>query len=345
MDFGLKELGITLMVGAFVILGLEAIMHYLFNQPLTGFFQEVLKKSSSLGKTAGKQSKADAGNAEKTEQKEHTAGVVVFLAASFAVGIIAEDLSFKYVDSSHVPVKAIPAMVLPNWVISETGLPTTGDDRVATLIGDISQPRISPLIRDLASNNAFLINDHQGTGQKVQDWIKSPSPCRPGTGGVNCPSREEVEKSMAGLYYYAKNTVYNNPHHYDELRKIQARLEFTRSLSLIAFIFFVAAILSVLGLLIKNGMSPRKPGAREPHLRRLPARALALLAILFGVYFFSLWAYARETDAFNRRAFGYFSTMLITDKRNEEQRLREKLAPSYQPPTPVMTSQTSPTKP
>jgi len=43
MDLGLKELGITLMVGAFFILGLEAIMHYFFNTQLTGFFQDVLK--------------------------------------------------------------------------------------------------------------------------------------------------------------------------------------------------------------------------------------------------------------------------------------------------------------
>jgi len=338
MDLGLKELGITLMVGAFFILGLEAIMHYFFNTQLTGFFQDVLKsravsRATHADEQIGHEDIAATGS---NQQKEHTASVVLFIAASFAVGIIAEDLSFKYVDSSGLPVKTIPAKVLPKSIINLAGLPTEDDDRVATLIADMSDPRPSPLIRDLAANDAFLISDRKGIGQKFQNWIKEPH-CRPGDPVDKCPTVDEVNGAIQSLYYHAKNTVYDNPHYYDELRRIQARLEFTRSLSLIGLFFFILAVLSAVVLLLKQILTPRKDDEFQTSSRNLRARVPVFLALLFGVYFFCLWAYARETDAFNKRAFGYFSTMLIADRQAERQRLREKLAPSYQPPDPDKT--------
>lgn len=39
MDLGIKEIGITFIVGAFFILGLELILFYFFGLQLTGFFQ------------------------------------------------------------------------------------------------------------------------------------------------------------------------------------------------------------------------------------------------------------------------------------------------------------------
>lgn len=42
MDFGLKEIGITFMVGAFTILGFELVLFYLCGLGITGFFRERL---------------------------------------------------------------------------------------------------------------------------------------------------------------------------------------------------------------------------------------------------------------------------------------------------------------
>jgi hypothetical protein len=39
MDDVLKDLSVTLLIGGFVILGLEAILYFLYRRSLTGFFQ------------------------------------------------------------------------------------------------------------------------------------------------------------------------------------------------------------------------------------------------------------------------------------------------------------------
>ena len=48
MDLGIKELGITLIVGVFTLLGAEMIAYFLFNRPLTTFFQDVLRSNKTF---------------------------------------------------------------------------------------------------------------------------------------------------------------------------------------------------------------------------------------------------------------------------------------------------------
>src|SRR5688572_1938389 len=99
MDF-IKELGITLLVGAFTILGAEAILHYYFNRGFVGFFEGKLGLEES-GKVG----------------KEQTMTIAVFIAFAFAVGVVVEDLSWKYRDSKDMPFRTIPAKILPNSLI------------------------------------------------------------------------------------------------------------------------------------------------------------------------------------------------------------------------------------
>ena len=324
----IKELGLTVMVGVFSILGLEVMMHYFFNRPLTGLFQEILEKQAGTSDT-----KTENGN-------DNTATVVLFVAAAFTVGIVAEDLSFKY--DNELPFRTIPAKITRGHFVQKLGLPTEDDDLVSSLLGSMKDPKPNQLLTELAYNNAFLINDHPQIGEKVQRWILTADRCIPGSQEENCPSQRDVEKAFKYLFYFAKNTAYSNEYHYDELRKIQSRLEFMRSLSMIAFIYFAIGVVLWVVLSFKRRLWDRKKGTVPEEIYKVHSKAPMVLAVLFLVYFFSLWAYSRETDAFNRRAFGYLSSSLVEERRQTESKPQQ---PDPRPfPTPEPSSNSSRTK-
>jgi len=105
MDLGIKELGITFMVGAFTILGFELLLHHFFNIQLTGFFKGKLglDGQESTNQTA---SAKRLSRRVEVDAKEQTMKTAVFIGLAFAIGILAEDLSYKYVDSIQFPIKS-----------------------------------------------------------------------------------------------------------------------------------------------------------------------------------------------------------------------------------------------
>jgi len=325
MDFGIKELGITLMVGAFTMLGFEAILHYLFNRGLIGFF------SGRLGLEANKRtpSLSSDDSAKGQNKPDQTMTITVFILLAFGIGILAEDLSYKYLDNENFSFRTVLAKILPDEVVTDLALPSEDSDIAITLVKSLKQPTPISLAKDLAAARAFEITDHYntGVGKRVQAWIESTPPCEPQDKPTpNCPSRGEVEESFKSLFYHAKNTVYKHPNHYDELKRMQARLEFTRSIALIAFIYFIIAVITGTSLMIFHSFSRHR---RRKRLAELRVRFPATVAILFCVYFVSVWAFERENDAFNRRAFGYFATETLSDKRQRdiEELLERSLGP------------------
>ncbi len=303
MDFGIKELGITLMVGFFAMLGFEAILHYFFNRGIIGFFP---------------------GSRSGFDKPDHTMTLTVLILLAFSLGLLVEDVSYKYADSEEVPFRTVLAKILPDEVITGLDLPSEDNDLVMTLVKSLKEPHPIPLARDLGREGGLTIADqsHELYVEEVQEWIKQEKPCSPGEKHTQlCPSRAEVEASLKNLYYYAKNNVYKDENHYDEMKRIQARLEFSRSISLISFFYFIVSLVIGLFLILFYSLKGRKQRKRLLELR---VRVPAVLGILFCVYFFSVWAFARETDAFNRRALGYFSTILLYDQRQRELRLKEK---------------------
>jgi hypothetical protein len=317
MDLGIKELGITFLIGAFTILGLELILYYFFNIQLTGFFQGRLGLEEDLPVNEDNNQnahKARDGRHDRGEIKEQTMKTAVFIGLAFAIGILAEDLSYKYVDSIQTPLKAVPAIILPDELINTLDLPSKYDSRVKTLIHDPKgNPHARPLAKDLARNGAFSLTDPDH-GMKVESWIMNPQGCKSTETGIDtCPTLDEITGSVLKLYYHAKNRAYDRENYYDEMKRIQTRLEFSRSISMIAFVYFVLGLLLLIPLFI-NSRRNRKTKVTRDERRKIYVRVPAVLLILFFVFFFSIWAYERESDEFNKRAFGYYSSMLITEK-------------------------------
>jgi hypothetical protein len=338
MDLGIKELGITFLVGAFTILGIELILYHYFHIHLTGFFQGRLGLAGADAVDAEKKSNEDK---DKAETKELTMRTAVFIGLAFAIGILAEDLSSKYRDSLFIPFRSVSERILPDSLVGALDLPVIFDSRFKTLIYLNDEQKLVPnaLAKDLAYTQAFSHVD-PARGKKIEEWIADDqNRCTPGRDATaTCPSLSELTHSIHKLYYYAKNNAYGHENYYDEMKRIQIRLDFSRSISMIALIYFCIAVFMLVPLQlaptswlmrklpginawllkVKQSLRTKRPEREvddpRPHQFSMLFRVPMVLLILFMVYFVGGWAYAREAEEFNKRAFGYFSSMQIKQK-------------------------------
>jgi len=250
MDFGLKEIGLTLLIGAFTISGFELILRYVFNKSAIGFLENNMRFIPGA--------KAPPNESAGTRNDEKTMSALVFLGFSFLFGLLAEDISYKYEDSVQMPFKSIPAMtvkLLSQSVREQMGFEhilSRFDSRISTLVGNLAEtPKITPLAKELAQSEAFRKVD-QDKGKKVEAWIKKPTNLMADSTSDGELSQKDVAASITGLYYLAKNQVYGNANYYDEMKRIQSRLEFSRSISMIAFLYLLFGLaLSSVSLIYK----------------------------------------------------------------------------------------------
>lgn len=320
MDLGIKELGVTFIIGAFTILGLESILHHFFNKQLTGFFRGRLGLTAE--KPANEQKKSEATDTDDSSKRheESPMTAAVFIGLAFAIGVLAEDVSYKYRDTLGKPFGSVSELMLPRSLVYALDLPLKYDLRVYLLFKDDAQSDKlvpQPLAEDLARTKSFSLVDPE-YGEKIERWIVSKRECTPTSASVeSCLTVKELEHATGRLYYYAKNKAFAEDNYYDEMKKIQLRMDFSRSLAMIAFVYFVLALVIALfftarrlaillfpleGPLIRGGSHTNK---------KLLVRGGVVLVVLFSLYVVAIWAFVRESDEFNKRAFGYYSTTRI----------------------------------
>lgn len=312
MEVGIKELGITLIVGAFTILGFEAILHFFFNRGPIGFFQGRigLLDSSQLANENNVTPDRQSGEGKPKDEKYQTITLAFFVALAFASGILVENLSYSFI---YLPKAA-----------QERIFQREHDSRVWTLVQDYREkPDLKQqwwIAKDLARNDAFRKVDPVN-GEKVQAWLNQSNRCTPDENP--CIPKMEIKGAIEKLFYYAKNRVYADPNYYDELRKIQSRQEFARSLTVISSTYLVFAVLIGGFQLLWFGSTTKRRRQHEDRWEELRRRVPRVVGILLIVCLFSQWTFDSESDEFNKRIFGYFSSMLIAEKLHEEQKIRE----------------------
>lgn len=138
MDKSVGELGLTLLSGAFVILGIDAIIFYIWKRPGTGFFQ------GSLGFRKGTDDNAS----------QSPVSTLLFIGLSFFVGSAIESYSYMFFE--------------------EFPLVNKHETRLSVLFSRDGR-RPSSLAKELIENNLFVKIDPVN-GKSTQDWILSESP-------------------------------------------------------------------------------------------------------------------------------------------------------------------------
>lgn len=314
MDFVLKEIGFTLLTGALAIAGFELVLRFILKKSVIDFLRD------PIGSVVGIASSPDDPHEMKTS-RVHSMFALVFIGFSFVLGLLAEDLSDKREDCISLPVTLTSP--LPRWVPWKPSLPTF-DYGVSILVGELSDPRAEPLAKDLANSGAFRKVDNEN-GERVEEWILSAKTNK--LTGMNewrtipnqVLSDKAVKDSIKTLHYFSKNWAYGHPNHYDELSRIKSRKDFTRSFALITLIqwligFFLALIIAGCALVTLSAKQPKRKVMSNPLSWKWMLRVSLALVILLVFNLLGVWAYQRESEAYNKRVFGYYSSKLIAER-------------------------------
>ncbi|HEX8264232.1 MAG TPA: hypothetical protein VF596_02325 [Pyrinomonadaceae bacterium] len=219
MEFDLKEISITLALGAYVLLGFE-LLCYLYWQ--NGLGLNLLKTVT-----------------DKNVSPYYL--IALSVVACFVIGLLAETLSDKLVDEDD-------SWIQRNFfkIISETD-----DDMKVKSLFEMNRGNY---LRDITKEKLFSVhldketytegqclekniqyNDLEGSKNSIKDC------CQP----IDNPLC--MQSIIKRFYYHAKNVVFNDPEYSKELQKVQMRIDFARSFSLISI---VLAMISGLFLLI-----------------------------------------------------------------------------------------------
>jgi hypothetical protein len=287
---------------------------------------------------------------------------VVFVSA---VGLLAEDISNKYVDTDDLiewidktlgstagaPDDRCNQNSRPRYMPAALFPRTEASTRREALFGDrIGEGKIGELAMTVAHVGAFR-NHGAIFGLSVErellliDASRVADALGPLPNGIVQPAiapslacEANLEWLATRVYYPAKNRVYQEGNYYEELAAIQKRIDFARSITLIAATLFIAmfaiAAVKLLAWLVFSTHRVLKdevwslPPLNLSSKRRWAAIAVNLsmswtLRVLLGggvlagtLYACSLFSYHAEEMEFNRRTFGYYAN-LIADPQSQ----------------------------
>lgn len=290
MGFDLKDFGATIIVGAYVLFGADLIVYWLFGR---NFSSAIIRKT----------------------RFDRTTLFAIATAASFAIGMLAEDLSSKFVDE-----------IGP---YQELGLLTAEDDiRARALFGKNPCEKLRPLAREMA--RFHLISLYGGAkysgdtvGTEFEKLILATDKlCIEPVSDANPVTPENLGKVASRIYYEAKNRVFQEGNYYDEMRRIQIRVDFARSVAVVSLAFGI--IVTPIALLVR--LLPLRRFVRFKAVawlfeltqggvfvgRNDAIRRTSGLIVLFLVFYWcGQLAFADEELEFDLRAFGYFKTLPI----------------------------------
>lgn len=262
MEINLAELGTTLFVGGYLIFGLLLVRVVLFG----GSF---LPKQIS--------SRVD----PQTRIGQLGLGVVV-VTVCFGLGMLAEDLSNKFVDTD---------VFWQNDLFPV--LPTERSMKMNALLGEGLSNEVSHLIKEMAWRGIL-----SRYGGEFGDCMELAILCNQPKRGI------EWEDSVTlAVYYQAKNAVFKEENYFDEMSKIQTRLDFARSFAILSACMAAIVMLIIFASFIRG--ITRKNRVKN----RIYQPALLLLLVFSACYSLGCFAYVSEEREFNLRAFGYFSSM------------------------------------
>ncbi len=307
MEIDIKELASTLAIGAYILFGFEFILRAAFS---TGIFSRVF----------GRRFTNDAvRNA-------------IIVALCFAAGMMAEDMADLVTKEPWTFGRSFGNFDM----IREKSLFSFDD------VTDLNQVVFNAPCRPfrIDSNSLATQAARLGlftmfggvTGRDVERKIlRGDAAC------VDARTRTAAQQ----FYYHAKNIVFLRPQYYDELKKIDQRMTFSRSFALASFTFLLLVLVILafktamyaLHLLLRELPRRVDPGASGS--ARISARArrrvlgicqtlfavrtrrgILLLIVLFLVLAWKTGVFLSisEERAFNRRAYGYFISTIVYER-------------------------------
>jgi hypothetical protein len=309
MDFDLKEIAATLAIGVFLIFGIEFVILSFFGRVVT----------SKIGK--------------RLETSQFVIGALV-AALCFVTGMIVEDVSNKLVDEKSwlwLPLSVIvePDHRIKSQIFFEAGNPTFAQQ--AAKYG---------LLQEFAGTNG------EGVENALIQEICDPEDLKL----LDLRPIHNFNRDDAALrfYYNAKAGVYQNQSYYDELKRLQMRIDCSRSLIAATLVLTLVVtglwvgkgVILLLLIPLEKSLGTRPQASRfaevynwlrnlrddfeSPRIRfgRLLMGYCSLILILTS----SIFAYKSEEEEFDKRIYGYYLAQMINSKDQPAQaKCRERI--------------------
>jgi hypothetical protein len=275
MDLELKHLGQTLAVGGFAVYASLLLVRVCRAKWVPRFFHQKDDKAGI----------------------QHTA---VYLALTFAAGVVLEDGSKSYVTKRA----SVNPPFLDIILNSESELRFRSLARDATVKKDEIRAELLPLMEQVQSVPSAP--QHVTSFFNKIRAVTSPATSSEVNPKLSVSGEQQVSAILGavdGVYYDAKNRVYREETYFRELSDISERLNFTRSLTLLCFCFAILYAAFAAGAFIPVV-------ARFLDIDKAERRTVLVLCALFVVgLWFGSSAYRSESISYDMRVFGYYVSL------------------------------------
>ncbi|ODS34056.1 MAG: hypothetical protein SCARUB_00829 [Candidatus Scalindua rubra] len=271
MDLSFQDFGATLIIGAYVVIGVELLLYIFFGTNLY-FRLEIRNKLTQLS----------------------TVGLLI--AFCFAIGMLMEGASNVIVDK-YKKDKLINTLLPSEKSIRKEVLfkiVNKSPDKIRnnSLPSEKTVKEIKATSLGLELAKLGLLSRYGGINRKaVERYILSKKDL--------IEFEEDLGKIASVVYYPAKNRVYREPNYYDELKHIQTKINFTRSFSLVSILLVLVTIIFA---------AVRYPSAKINNFRKLWMVICIVFAFIL-VHFIGRFVFKWEEMEFDKRAFGYFISL------------------------------------
>ncbi|MFM9976422.1 MAG: hypothetical protein ACKVOP_00045 [Sphingomonadaceae bacterium] len=292
MAFSLDSILLSLLVGAIAALALLTLAFVILDTRL---------RSNSINRIFRHLMYEDDIVKDSSDNKTQSEGaftVLLLVSALFGLGIAMESGS-DYINNSDYSVRSLFG------VSSDQELKLKSLDVV--LKGNIRSGHSDINLRTFYTDYVAC---------KTMAQTEVPGPC------------QIVAKQASDLYYIAKNTAFSKDTYYEELDKIQSRIDFARSLSYtlmfltitLSFGMLLAIFAEAIEFICKNMATWRLYHLRSwwttqladkdsyaNHARNLAAKRLAFATLIsFGFAFGAIKVWGDIESGYDNRVFGYF---------------------------------------
>ncbi len=235
---------------------------------------------------------------------------VMYSALIFATGVLLEDLS-KGITSE----RGIGGL---SQLIPESILPRDRTLRLRSLYDNedanernSSQRKFRPKPLFFRIFNSQLFRHFCDKGNYTQDTLL-PFVTKEydSTGTIICSPQlmASLDSEIIALYYQAHNKVYLNQTYFDELTRLDSRLDFARSLTFLSYILVLFALAHLIWHVI----------LRFNHKGSL-TKPIILLVLYIVTGALGRVTFEAEQDHYNARIFGYFESLCRVDSTKVQQ--------------------------
>lgn len=253
----------------------------------------------------------------------------VYLALVFALGILIEDLSKNVVAERLTELKHFQYLK-PAF---EKLLPKDKYLRLKSLY-DISKYSDSlmviakPRLIAVELIESRLFEKYGGaSGDKIQKLYDRDLRTKDSVFTYKDSTYHDLDVAIGQLYYHSKNIVYHESNYFNELTRIESRLDFARSLTFISLCLLILHLFCLIIYYSYYLLTKVLHRNKTIHLRW--GLHIALLGIFSLSCLLGSISFESEQNNYNLRVFGYFRSLYvdqgeITNKKFTEETVQGK---------------------